>query len=118
MLRKTEQIAKICHEANRAYCQTLGDDSQLPWEEAPGWQRASAILGVSFHLANPGSKPKDSHNEWLKEKEVTGWKYGSIKDPIKKEHPCIMPYEKLPDSQKAKDSLFIGVVNALRDYVT
>jgi hypothetical protein len=25
------QIAQIVHEANRAYCQTLGDDSQPLW---------------------------------------------------------------------------------------
>ena len=28
-------IAQICHAANRAYCQLLGDNSQLPWSEAP-----------------------------------------------------------------------------------
>jgi hypothetical protein len=36
-------IAKVCHEANRAYCQTISDNSQLPWEQAKEWQRASAI---------------------------------------------------------------------------
>lgn len=108
------QIAKVCHETNRAYCQTIGDNSQATWEEAPEWQRASAINGVNFHLANPNSKPSHSHEEWLKEKEATGWKYGPTKDPAKKEHPCFVPYDQLPAAQKAKDALFVGVVNALR----
>ena len=30
--------AKTAHEVNRAYCQGLGDYSQLHWEEAPDWQ--------------------------------------------------------------------------------
>ncbi len=46
-----ESIAKICHEANRAYCATIGDASQLPWEESPDWQRQSAINGVKFAKA-------------------------------------------------------------------
>ena len=78
------QIAIICHEANRAYCKTLGDTSQLSWEEAPQWQRDSAIKGVEFHLNNPETKPSDSHNSWLAEKKSTGWKYGPIKDANKK----------------------------------
>ena len=108
-----QQIAKVCHEANRAYCETLEDFSQPPWGEAPEWQRSSAINGVHFHLKNPNAKPSHSHDEWLKEKERTGWKYGPVKDAAKKEHPCFVPYEDLPSEQKAKDALFIGVVHAL-----
>lgn len=45
-----EQIARVCHEVNRAYCQALGDDSQPAWEDAPQWQRDSALLGVQLLL--------------------------------------------------------------------
>jgi RyR domain len=106
-------IAKVCHEANRAYCENIGDDSQLPWNMAPEWQRESARKGVQFHLHNPDAKPEDSHNSWLKEKEADGWKYGEVKNVEKKEHPCFMPYEQLPIEQQKKDALFISVVRAL-----
>lgn len=106
-------IAKVCHEANRAYCETIGDNSQPKWEDAPEWQKRSAINGVEFHLNNPDSKPEDSHNSWLKEKEDQGWKYGLIKDPEKKEHPCFVPYSQLPISQQIKDHIFIGIVRAM-----
>lgn len=43
-----EQIARVAHEVNRAYCKALGDDSQEVWELAPQWQRDSAIVGVKF----------------------------------------------------------------------
>ena len=31
------EIARIAHEANRAYCQSIGDDSQPNWAEAGLW---------------------------------------------------------------------------------
>lgn len=108
-----EEIAKVCHEANRGYCKALGDDSQLPWDEAPQWAKTSAINGVRFHLDNPNAGPSGSHENWLKEKEKEGWKYGEIKDPEKKEHPCFVPYDQLPKEQQAKDYIFTAIVKSL-----
>jgi len=109
-----EDVAKICHEANRAYCATIGDNSQPSWEDAPQWQRDSAITGVRFHSLNEYTTPADSHKSWLKEKEVEGWKYGEVKDPEKKEHPCFTAYENLPKSQQLKDYIFKGIVDAYK----
>ncbi|AUR90902.1 ryanodine receptor [Vibrio phage 1.151.O._10N.222.46.B1] len=99
-------IAKKCHETNRAYCQAIGDNSQLPWEECEEWQRRSAINGVHFILDNPKASPSASHDSWLEEKRADGWVYGEVKDTEKKTHPCFVPYEQLPAEQKAKDYLF------------
>jgi RyR domain len=108
-----EAIARVCHEANRAYCATIGDLSQPPWEEAPDWQRSSAVEGVRFCLANPDAPPSANHESWLEEKRRTGWTYGPGKDPEKKEHPCFVPYDELPIEQRRKDALFKAVVAAL-----
>lgn len=108
-----EKIAEVAHETNKAYCETIGDDSQMHWDLAPTWQKDSAINGVNFHLNNPDSQPQDSHENWLKEKYADGWKYGEVKDVGKKEHPCCVPYDKLPVKQRVKDSLFLGVVRAM-----
>jgi hypothetical protein len=103
-------IAELCHEVNRVYCQSIGDNSQLPWNEAPQWARDSAITGVSYHLENPDSTPEDSHNSWLKEKKKEGWCYGILKDPINKTHPCFVEYASLPIQQISKDFIFTGIV--------
>jgi hypothetical protein len=109
-----EQIASVCHEANRMYCTNIGDTSQLPWEEASDWQRLSAINGVKFKLKNPNSTPEQQHESWLKEKYQNGWKYGLIKDETKKEHPCCVPYTELPMEQRKKDYLFCAIVEVLK----
>jgi hypothetical protein len=105
-------IARVAHEVNRAFCQAYGDNSQLAWEDAPKWQRTSAINGVQFHLNNPDADPARSHLAWMAEKERTGWKYGPVKDAEKKEHPCFVPYDRLPLEQKAKDYMFRAVVHS------
>jgi hypothetical protein len=106
-----EACARAAHEANRAYCIAIGDTSQPRWEDAPGWQRTSALNGVEGVLA--GNGPEESHKSWLAEKESTGWKYGPVKDPEKKEHPCFVPYDQLPPEQRQKDAVFVGVVRTM-----
>lgn len=108
-----ETIARVCHEANRAYCEALGDHSQVPWEDAPQWQRASARMGVDLHLmADVG--PEASHIAWMTQKAQDGWIYGKTKDPDAKTHPCMVPFSELPVEQQAKDFIFRAIVHALR----
>jgi hypothetical protein len=111
---KLDHIARVCHEVNRAYCQSLGDFSQPKWEDAPEWQRASARMGVDLHCMGDFG-PEASHISWMKQKVEDGWGYGEIKDPEAKTHPCIVPFDQLPREQQAKDFIFRGVVHALRE---
>lgn len=109
-----EAIAGVCHEANRAWCEANGDNSQARWEDAPEWQRVSAIKGVAFAVASPDAPASSQHDAWLADKKAAGWKYGPVKDADKKEHPCCVPYEELPEVQRKKDALFKAIVGALR----
>ena len=106
------QIAMICHEANRAYCASLGDRSQPPWDEAPDWQRLSAINGVAAIMCDPRMPPSASHASWMAEKLANGWCYGPTKDAEAKTHPCMVPYEQLPEEQRLKDHIFGAIVRA------
>jgi hypothetical protein len=111
-----EVVAQVCHEANRAYCETIGDFSQPTWADAPDWQKESALKGVDFHLSGliAGEKPSPSasHESWLEEKTRQGWKYGPLKNPHTKEHPCFLPYDQLPPEQRMKDYIFAAIVEA------
>lgn len=107
----TEQIARVCHEANRAYCAAIGDLSQVSWETAPGWQRDSAVQGVA--KAQAGEGPEALHESWSAQKIAAGWRYGTEKNAEDKTHPRLVPYSELPAEQQAKDRLFGAVVVAL-----
>jgi hypothetical protein len=106
-------IAMVCHEANRAYCITTGDYTQPRWPDAPDWQIQSALDGVAHALQHPKAEPEDSHQNWWDGKIADGWVYGEVKDPEKKTHPCMVPYDRLPEAQRKKDALFLAVVRAL-----
>ena len=105
--------ARVAHEVNRAFCQTIGDYSQPKWDEAPDWQKESTINGVRGTADGTITSPEQSHESWLAEKERTGWKYGPVKNPETREHPCMVPYSQLPPEQRTKDDLFQAVVSAV-----
>jgi hypothetical protein len=105
--------ARVAHEANRAYCETLGDHSQVPFDDAPDNIQQSALDGVTAVATGAVKKPGDSHANWLAFKERDGWKYGPVKDPMVKEHPSIRPFEELDASEQMKDHLFVAVVTTL-----
>lgn len=113
---QVEQTARVCHEALRAYCQTLGDNSLVPWNEAPEWQKDSSRDGVRFQFAQfaAGVDPSASstHDEWLRQRRAAGWKYGQNKDGQAKEHPLLVAYADLPLAEKLKDYLFAAICKA------
>lgn len=106
------RTAITTHMANMGFCQGIGDRSQVTWENAEEWQRQSALKGAELVLTNPVVTPRELHESWLREKEATGWTYGPVKDPVRKQHPCFVPYDALPYQQQTKDALFraIGLV--------
>lgn len=113
MLSKELNIAIVCHQANKAWCENHGDNTQKDWDEAEEWQRSSAVKGVEFKLANPNAPDSAQHDAWMKDKVDSGWKYGIEKDSTIKTHPCIVPFEELPEFQQKKDKLFQAIVTAL-----
>lgn len=107
-------VARICHEANRAIQHIAGDpDPSPPWDDAPAWQRGSAIQGVQTALAGD-LDPEAHHQAWCDAKTAEGWTWGPTKDPVAKTHPCLVPYDELPVRQQAKDRVFLAVVETLR----
>ena len=111
--QRIEEIARVAHEVNRAYCQALGDFSQTPWDEAPEWQRQSTIEGVKLHLDNRSADPSASHVAWMERKKSEGWIYGTVKDEEAKTHPCMVPFASLPQHQQAKDFIFRQIVHSV-----
>lgn len=112
-----EQIAHVCHNANRALQMEQGDES-IPvapaWKDLSDEMRESIVNGVQNILSGRITSPADSHAEWVKFKEERGWTRGPIKDENKKEHPLLVPYRFLPEDARLKDEMFFAIVNALK----
>lgn len=109
---KVEDIARVTHEANRAIQIATGDPAVSPhWEEAPEWQRNSAVDGVEKALA--GATPEQLHESWCDFKRADGWVHGPVKNEALRTHPCLVPYAELPEDQRAKDAVFAAIVTAL-----
>lgn len=109
----SEQIARVVHEANRAYQLVLGEPVSPPWDDAPEWMRESTVTGVEFVIMDD-PEPEAQHRLWMTTRELDGWVYGPVKDEVSKTHPCLVAYSALPAAQRAKDVLLREIVRALR----
>jgi hypothetical protein len=43
------------------------------------------------------------HEVWAQQRLADGWRYGARRDDGRKEHPCLVPYDELPESEKQYD---------------
>ena len=46
---------------------------------------------------------KNSHEIWAESRIRQGWTYGELRNDELKTHPCLVPFEELPDSEKEYD---------------
>ena len=74
--------------------------------------RQDAPAGVAVVAVDPKDPrvevlAKREHERWLARKLKTGWTYGDPRDDVKKLHPCIRPWEELPEHEKEKDRMMV-----------
>jgi hypothetical protein len=62
-----------------------------------GVSLTSDILELTELLA------KNAHEIWAQQRLAEGWTYGPRRDDAAKKHPCLVPYEDLPESEKEYD---------------
>ena len=65
----------------------------------------------STHAAQPDTVDlwltlaENAHDVWAAARKREGWTYGPVRDDQKKQHPDLIPYSALPDSEKEYDRL-------------
>lgn len=114
---KVKVLAKMVHEANKAFCEGIGDNSQVPWNEAPEYNHRSAMVGVKAICENPNLTPEECHDVWMEAKKADGWVYGEVKCRDNKTHPSLVPFAELSPSEQYKDCLVISIVKSYTDFL-
>lgn len=51
---------------------------------------------------------KNVHDVWASQRLAQGWRYGPARDDASKEHPCLVPYEDLLETEKEYDRAVAG----------
>lgn len=46
---------------------------------------------------------KNVHEVWAQNRMSEGWTLGPVRDDARKQHPCLIPYEQLPESEREYD---------------
>ena len=46
---------------------------------------------------------KNAHEIWARERMREGWTFGPTRNDQRKEHPCLISYEDLPESERVYD---------------
>jgi hypothetical protein len=106
-------ISAIAHEANRQYCRSIGDDSEVIWADAAPLDRVSVIDGVREIQLGAVTSPEQAHEAWMSRALASGWVYGPQKDVAAKVHPSLVPFAQLPADQQVKNHLFFAIVTTL-----
>jgi ryanodine receptor 2 len=50
------------------------------------------------------------HDVWAAQRIGDGWRFGKTRDALSKSHPCLVPYDELPDPKKTYDRLMVEQV--------
>lgn len=113
MAKDLEAIARVVHEAVRAWSLAHGQAELPEWQDAPDWMKASTRTSVQFVLDHPEVDAGAQHEQWMQQRRAAGWTYGDVRDESRKTHPMLIPFEDLPDFEKSKDALVCAIVTAL-----
>lgn len=46
---------------------------------------------------------RHAHAVWMRRRLEEGWRFGPVRDDARREHPCLVPYGRLPDSEQQYD---------------
>ena len=64
----------------------------------------TTAIKLSQELMNLAEEmAKNVHEVWSAGRMADGWTYGEVRDDAHKKHPCLVPYEELPESEKEYD---------------
>ena len=72
-------------------------------------QEAAGGTAVTIDPTDPRVErlAKREHERWLRREIKTGWRYGDPRDDVRRLHPCVLPWEELPEDVRDKDRMIV-----------
>lgn len=55
------------------------------------------LIGLAEQMA------ENVHDVWAATRISQGWEYGLERNDVEKKHPCLVPYDQLPEEEKVFD---------------
>jgi ryanodine receptor 2 len=105
-----DKMPRITGPDNRIHCsfKSVGAATGRMASESPNMQNIPSKLHDIRHMfrATPELTEKiaeNVHEVWAQIRIEQGWTYGSERSDILKQHPCLLPYEELPETEKVYD---------------
>jgi hypothetical protein len=123
-----DQLARAIHDDYfSSQGHTFLETSSVPWEDLPetfrsanraaaahvdvklaaiGWRRTKAKEGWTAATPTPAEieiLARMEHRRWCTERILAGWGYDNHRNDRRKNHPSIVPYDDLDESEKQKD---------------
>jgi hypothetical protein len=98
---KDSQTAKLKAQERRSGDWMSEDDQQSRYQPRP---MDISDVTVPDHLRELSEMlAENAHEVWAAQRMSDGWQYGPSRDDNAKQHPCLVPYDRLPESEKKYD---------------
>jgi len=87
-----QQLARLCHEADRVLCSMQGDARVSPWETLDEKTQDEVVAAVREVLEHPELTDEARHARWLRQRREAGWIYGPVRSIPGRTDPALLEY--------------------------
>lgn len=117
----TQNFRRAVFVYEAARLQAIAVDAPVvpePWDDREIAFRTQ-FLDVVEMMCGPDRKssPEELHDDWVRAYEAMGWVYGPERDPVRKTHPDMVPFDQLEQREQDKDAVFIALCEIARQWI-
>ncbi|CAN5357989.1 hypothetical protein BH09ACT6_BH09ACT6_00950 [soil metagenome] len=95
-----EHLREMNRDAARDLSEKLAVLGYVLCQDAPA---SVCAVVIDPHDPRVERLAKREHERWMRHQVKTGWRYGVVRDDARRLHPCLRPWEELPETERDKD---------------